>query len=69
MLINCACGATNRLPRDMTKSKARCGKCKHVFTPQELVKARPERAPRVEDFELENEEDSDDDGDEEDRDD
>lgn len=44
MLIDCTCGATNRLPGATTK-RHQCGKCRHVFTPQELVKARPEPAP------------------------
>lgn len=44
MLIDCSCGTTNRIP-GMSKVRHRCGKCKHVFTPQELTKARQEPAP------------------------
>lgn len=44
MLIDCPCGATNRLP-GLSAKKFRCGKCQHVFLPMELTKARPEPAP------------------------
>ncbi len=60
MLITCLCGATNRLPRD-TNVRARCGKCKHVFVPGELAKARPEpfalrRQPDIDDEDEDEEE-------------
>lgn len=48
MLIDCKCGAVNRLPpmnKAGTSKRARCGKCQHVFGIHELVKARPE-APK-----------------------
>jgi ribosomal protein S27AE len=44
MLIDCRCGQTNRVPGASAK-RMRCGKCGHVFTPQELTKARVEPAP------------------------
>ena len=44
MLIDCSCGATNRIP-GASAVRHRCGKCKHTFTPQELVKARHEPPP------------------------
>lgn len=44
MLIDCACGQTNRIP-GASKQRHRCGKCRHTFTPQELVKARIEPPP------------------------
>jgi hypothetical protein len=63
MLIACSCGVTNRVP-SLPKSKIRCGKCQHVFTPLELSKCRPEPPPAavpsshdIGDYELEQEED------------
>jgi hypothetical protein len=44
MLVDCSCGTTNRIPGASAK-RHRCGKCKHVFTPQELTKARIEPPP------------------------
>jgi len=44
MLIDCKCGATNRIP-GLSAIKHCCGKCKHIFTPLELTKARQEPAP------------------------
>jgi rubredoxin len=44
MLIDCGCGTTNRIP-GLSAKRHRCGKCQHVFTPAELVKARQEPAP------------------------
>lgn len=44
MLIDCSCGQTNRVP-GLSSKRMRCGKCGHVFTPQEMVKARHEPAP------------------------
>ena len=43
-LLTCSCGATCRIPSEL-KSRVRCGKCAHTFTPKELVKARPEPPP------------------------
>lgn len=49
MLLTCKCGAKNRLP-PITKAtagtRARCGKCKHVFEIHELVRAIPEAPSR-----------------------
>jgi hypothetical protein len=48
MLIDCKCGATNKLPpatKTGVAARARCGKCKHVFEISELIKARPEPLP------------------------
>lgn len=44
MLLDCSCGATNRIPGASAKLH-RCGKCKHVFTPAELTRARQEPPP------------------------
>lgn len=56
MLIDCPrCQQTNRLPEG---KRARCGKCKHTFTPQELTKARREPKPA---FVLEEEEEEEED--------
>lgn len=38
-LLACRCGATNRIALGV---RSRCGKCKHLFTPQELTKAKIE---------------------------
>lgn len=38
MLLDCRCGTKNRIP-SLPKTRVRCGKCRHVFTPAELVKA------------------------------
>ncbi len=43
-IVVCPCGAKNR-PPSLPKGRVRCGKCKHVFTPAELVTATPE-APK-----------------------
>lgn len=45
MIITCRCGQKNRIP-SLPTARVRCGKCQHMFTPQELVKAVPE-APRA----------------------
>jgi len=42
VIIKCACGTVSRLPL-MTGKKIGCPKCKHIFTPGELVKAQPEQ--------------------------
>lgn len=44
MLIDCSCGATNRVS-GLSRQRVRCGKCQHVFTIQELLKARQEPPP------------------------
>lgn len=44
MLLDCTCGATNRIP-SLPKTRMRCGKCAHVFTPSELCRARIEPPP------------------------
>jgi hypothetical protein len=44
MIITCKCGASNRLPKMATRRIA-CGKCKHLFTPTELVGAKLEAPP------------------------
>src|SRR6266576_1391102 len=45
-LVTCPppCNTVCRLPK-MPTGKIRCGKCKRVFTPRELVKATPEAPP------------------------
>jgi hypothetical protein len=45
MLLDCRCGSKNRIPGTGVQSRVRCGKCKHVFTPAELVRAVPEAPP------------------------
>jgi rubredoxin len=44
MLIDCGCGQTNRVP-GLSSKRMKCGKCGHVFTPKEMMKARHEPAP------------------------
>lgn len=44
MLIDCSCGQTNRVS-GLSAKRMRCGKCQHVFTPQEMLKTRVEPAP------------------------
>lgn len=55
MTLTCACGAVCRIP-SVPRTRVRCGKCKHEFTPRELAKARPEQP---EDFNLVPEADAD----------
>lgn len=51
MILVCPkCSASNRLPKVGTvpgvpMQRTRCGKCKHEFTPRELMKAKPEPKP------------------------
>lgn len=45
MLVTCSCGTNNRIPSTGVRQRIRCGQCKHVFTPSELVAARPEPPP------------------------
>jgi rubredoxin len=42
VLLTCKCGAKNRIPIGV---RARCGACKHEFTPSELAKATNEPPP------------------------
>lgn len=44
MLLDCRCGTKNRIP-SLPTTRVRCGKCKHEFTPSELVKAVHEPPP------------------------
>lgn len=46
MTLKCVCGATNRIPSLPGGARIRCGACKHVFTPAELVKATNEPPPK-----------------------
>ena len=45
-IVTCNCGTKNRLPTPV-KQRIRCGKCKHIFTIMELVKAAPEPRPAM----------------------
>jgi hypothetical protein len=45
MTLDCTCGAKNRIPSTGVTQRIRCGACKHVFTPRELVAAVPEAPP------------------------
>lgn len=45
MILTCTCGTNNRIPATGLTTRVRCGKCKHVFTPRELVSAVPEAPP------------------------
>lgn len=57
MTLTCACGTVNRIP-SLPKGRIQCGKCRHMFTPMELVKAKHEPPPeRKGIFELEREDD------------
>lgn len=43
-LLKCGlCSTTNRIPSILNRL-VRCGKCHHVFTPAELIRASPEPA-------------------------
>ena len=56
MTIKCTCGTTNRIPRELS-ARVRCGKCQHVFTPQELARNAKHEAPPA--FELDRQPDID----------
>lgn len=45
MTLQCSqCKSVCRIP-SLPKGRVRCGMCKHIFTPQELVHAVPEAPP------------------------
>ncbi len=57
MLMDCKCGATNRIPSAPVK-RYRCGKCSYEFTPADLVRVRIEPPPpppdELDDYDEEN---------------
>ena len=54
MLLTCTCGATNRIP-SLPKQRLRCGKCRHIFAPSDLARAKSEPPPERTVFDLERE--------------